>query len=101
FVETPNVTLTCASAGAGLFALSPSLDALILVDLGGSGAVVDGHVLDATAVSVNGFGAYFARDAFGQGLPVANVWFTNNPDTCGAGGGTLLAAASCSVIARN
>src|SRR5207245_9434943 len=46
FVETPNVTLTCASAGAGLFALSPSLDAFVLVDLGWLGAVVDGLRLE-------------------------------------------------------
>jgi len=101
FVETPNVTLTCASAGAGLFALSPSLDALILVDLGGSGAVVDGLVLDASAVSVNGFGAYFAGDAFGPGLPVPNVRFTHNTVTCGPGGCTLLAGTSGAVISNN
>src|SRR5437899_4079158 len=101
FVETPNVTLTCASAGAGLFALSPSLDALILVDLGGSGAVVDGLVLDASAVSVNGFGAYFAGDAFGPGLPVPNLRFTHNTVTCSPGGCTLLAGTSGAVISNN
>src|SRR5437867_12582516 len=90
FVETPNVTLTCASAGAGLFALSPSLDALILVDLGGSGAVVDGLVLRAMSVSVHGFWAYFSGDAFGPGLPVPNVWFKHNTFTLFPGGLTLL-----------
>src|SRR5438094_10470270 len=86
FVTMPNVTLTCAASGAGLFALSPSLDALIVVDLGGSGVVVDGLVLDASAVSVDGFGAYFAGDAFGPGLPVRNWSFTHNTVTCCRGG---------------
>src|SRR2546430_10545070 len=38
FVETPNVTLTCASAGAGGFSLGPSLGAVSLGGLGVSGA---------------------------------------------------------------
>lgn len=101
FVETPNVTLTCASAGAGLFALSPSLDALILVDLGGSGAVVDGLVLDASAVSVNGSGAYLAADLFGPGLPVPNLRFTHNTVTCGQGACILLGGTPGAVISNN
>src|SRR6058998_191557 len=52
-ITTTDVTLTSASSGAGLFALSP-IDGLVVVDLGGSGAVVDGLVLDASAVSVDG-----------------------------------------------
>src|SRR5207245_11108788 len=40
FVETPNVTLTCASAGPGLFSVSPSLGGLFLRGLGGVRCVV-------------------------------------------------------------
>jgi Right handed beta helix region len=101
FVETPNVTITCAAAGAGLFALSPSIDALIIVDVGGSGAAIDGLVLDASAVSVNGVGAIFAGDFFGPGLPVPNVRFTHNTVTCSPGGCTLLAGTSGAVISNN
>ncbi len=72
FVTTPNVTLTCAAAGAGLFALNSSVDNLIVVDVGGSGVAVEGLVLDASAASVDGE-AYFAGDFFGPGLPVPNV----------------------------
>ena len=101
FITTPNVTLTCSSAGAGLFALSPSLDALVLVDLGGSGVVVDGLVLDASAVPFEGIGAYFAGVFFGPGLPVPNVRFTHNTVTCSPGGCTLLAGTSGAVISNN
>jgi len=100
FVTTPNVTLTCAAAGAGLFALSPSIDALILVDLGGSGAAIDGLVLDGSAVSVNGE-TFFAGDFFGPGLPVPNVRFSRNTVTCSPGGCTLLAGTSGAVISNN
>src|SRR2546427_12019311 len=61
FVTTPNVTLTCAAAGAGLFSLSSSLDNLIVVDVGGAGVARDGLVLDASAASVDGE-AYVAGD---------------------------------------
>jgi copper-binding protein NosD len=102
FITTPNVTLTCASAGAGLFSLSTLLDALVLVDVGGSGVVVDGLVLDASAVSASGIGvAYFAGDVFGPGLPVPNVRFTHNTVTCSPGGCTLLAGTSGAVISNN
>ncbi len=74
FVTTPNVTLTCAAAGAGLFALNSSVNNLIVVDVGGSGVAVDGLVLDASAASVDGE-AYVAGDFFGPGLPVPNVRF--------------------------
>src|SRR5712691_10020981 len=100
FVTTPNVTLTCAAAGAGLFALSPSIDALILVDLGGSGAAIDGLMLDGSAVSVNGE-TFFAGDFFGPGLPVPNVRFSRNTVTCSPGGCTLLAGTSGAVISNN
>jgi len=100
FVTTPNVTLTCAAPGAGLFALNPSIDALILVDVGGSGVAVDGLVLDASAVSVDGE-AYFAGDFFGPGLPVPNVRFTHNTVTCSPGGCTLLAGTSGAVVSNN
>src|SRR3989454_6017225 len=100
FIETPNVTITCAAAGAGLFALSPSIDALILVDLGGSGAAIDGLVLDGSAVSVNGE-TFFAGDFFGPGLPVPNVRFSRNTVTCSPGGCTLLAGTSGAVISNN
>jgi len=94
------VTLTCAAAGAGLFALSPSIDALILVDLGGSGAAIDGLVLDGSAVSFNGE-TFFAGDFFGPGLPVPNLRFTHNTVTCSPGGCTLLAGTSGAVISNN
>ena len=100
FVTTPNVTLTCAASGAGLFALSPSLDALIVVDLGGSGVVVDGLVLDASAVSVDGE-AYFAGDFFGPGLPVPGVRFTHNTVTCSPGACIFLAGTSGAVVSNN
>ena len=100
FVTMPNVTLTCAASGAGLFALSPSLDALIVVDLGGSGVVVDGLVLDASAVSVNGE-AYFAGDFFGPGLPVPGVRFTHNTVTCSPGACIFLAGTSGAVVSNN
>ena len=100
FIETPNVTITCAAAGAGLFALSPSIDALILVDLGGSGAAIDGLVLDGSAVSVNGE-TFFAGDFFGPGLPVPNVRLSRNTVTCSPGGCTLLAGTSGAVISNN
>src|SRR3989449_9434502 len=100
FVTTPNVTLTCAAPGAGLFALNPSVDNLIVVDVGGSGVAVDGLVLDASAVSVDGE-AYFAGDFFGPGLPVPNVRFTHNTVTCSPGGCTLLAGTSGAVVSNN
>ncbi len=100
FVTTPNVTLTCAAAGAGLFALSPSLDALIVVDLGGSSVVVDGLVLDASAVSVGGE-AYFAGDFFGPGLPVPGVRFTHNTVTCSPGACIFLAGTSGAMVSNN
>src|SRR5437667_983553 len=100
FIETPNVTITCAAAGAGLFALSPSIDALILVDLGGSGAAIDGLVLDGSGVSVNGE-TFFAGDFFGPGLPVPNVRLSHNTVTCSPGGCTLLAGTSGAVISNN
>src|SRR5947208_6923175 len=100
FVTMPNVTLTCAASGAGLFALSPSLDALIVVDVGGSGVVVDGLLLDASAVSVNGE-AYFAGDFFGPGLPVPGVRFTHNTVTCSPGACIFLAGTSGAVVSNN
>src|SRR5437667_1561480 len=72
FVTMPNVTLTCAASGAGLFARSPFLDALIVVDLGGSGVVVDGLVLDASAVHFDGE-SYFDGDCVGLCIPVHGV----------------------------
>jgi len=100
FVTTPNVTLTCAAAGAGLFALNSSVNNLIVVDVGGSGVAVDGLVLDASAASVDGE-AYVAGDFFGPGLPVPNVRFSHNTVTCSPGGCTLLAGTSGAVISNN
>src|SRR3989442_1720998 len=100
FVTTPNVTLTCAAAGAGLFALNSSVDNLIVVDVGGSGVAVEGLVLDASAASVDGE-AYFAGDFFGPGLPVPNVRFSHNTVACSPGGCTLLAGTSGAVISNN
>jgi len=99
-ITTPDVTLTCASPGAGLFALSPFIDGLVVVDLGGSGVVVDGLVLDASAVSVDGQ-AYFAGDFFGPGLPVPGVRFTHNTVTCSPGACILLAGTSGAVVSNN
>jgi len=98
-ITTPDVTLTCASPGAGLFALSP-IDGLVVVDLGGSGAVVDGLVLDASAVSVDGQ-AYFAGDFFGPGLPVPGVRFSHNTVTCSQGACIFLAGTSGAVVSNN
>jgi len=100
FVTTPNVTLTCAAAGAGLFALNSSVDNLIVVDVGGSGVAVEGLVLDASAASVDGE-AYFAGDFFGPSLPVPNVRFSHNTVACSPGGCTLLAGTSGAVISNN
>ncbi len=100
FVTTPHVTLTCAAAGAGLFALSSSVDNLIVVDVGGAGVAVDGLVLDASAASVDGE-AYVAGDFFGPGLPVPNVRFSHNTVTCSPGGCTLLAGTSGAVVSNN
>ncbi len=101
FIETPNVTLTCSTPGAGLFALSPSVDALVVVDIGGSGAAVDGLVLDASGTDPAGVGAYFAGDVFGPGRAVPNVRFSHNTVTCSPGGCTLLAGTSGAQILGN
>jgi len=98
-ITTPDVTLTCASPGAGLFALSP-IDGLVVVDLGGSGVVVDGLVLDASGVSADGQ-AYFAGDFFGPGLPVPGVRFTHNTVTCSQGACIFLAGTSGAVVSNN
>ncbi len=100
FVEMPNVTLTCAAAGAGLFALSDAVDNLIVVDVGGSGVVVDGLVLDASAASIDGQ-AYSAQDFFGPGLPVPNVRFSHNRVTCSPGGCAFLVGTSGAVVLSN
>ncbi len=89
-IRTPNVTLTCAAPGAGLFALSTTVHNLVLVDVGGSGLAVEGLALDASGTAqspllgVVGF-AYIAEDLSGPGLPVPNLRFAHNTVTCGAG----------------
>jgi len=85
FLSTPDVTLTCATPNAGLFALSTAVDALIVVTAGGSGVVVAGLVLDASGTVG---GPYFAGDTSslpGSIVAVAKVRFSNHTVTCGPG----------------
>ena len=88
FIATPRVTLTCAAPGAGLFALSPRVSVLVVVDVGGVGVAVEGLVLDASrAPPPPRFGyigsPFFAGDFSGPGLAVPDVRFSNNSVTCG------------------
>ena len=106
-VTTPNVTLTCAAPGAGLFALNTSVDFLIVVDVGGSGVAVDGLVLDGsgttpppTPFDITG-STYFAGDFFGPGLAVPNVRFSNNTVTCGPGSCAFFVGTSGAVVLNN
>src|SRR2546430_14880590 len=49
FVTTPNVTLTCAAAGAGLFSLNSPLNKLIVGGVGGAGGAAGGLLFGARA----------------------------------------------------
>ncbi|HVH09212.1 MAG TPA: right-handed parallel beta-helix repeat-containing protein [Gemmatimonadales bacterium] len=104
-IRTPNVTLTCAAPGAGLFAVSTAVDNLVLVDVGGSGVAVEGLALDASGTAqgplfaIVGF-AYVAADLFGPGLPVPNLRFAHNTVTCG-GGCAFFAGTPGAVISDN
>ena len=106
FIGTPNVTLTCATPGSGLFALSTSVGFLIVVNVGGSGVVVDRLVLDGSGTGTLGDpfsngGPYTAQDFFGPGLPVPNVRFSNNTVSCGPGFCAFFAGTSGAVIINN
>lgn len=88
FLSTPDVTVTCATPNAGLFALSTAVDALIVVTAGGSGVVVEGLVLDASGTAPDVGGPYFAGDTSslpGSIVAVPKVRFSNNTVTCGPG----------------
>ncbi len=91
-VTTPNVTLTCAAPGAGIFA-APGAGVIELFTAGANGIVVDRLVLKDSAGDPNG-DPYVAID-------VAGVRLTNSRIICSPGSCGFLAGTSGAVIADN
>src|SRR5206468_12532837 len=91
-VTTPNVTLTCAAPGAGIFA-APGAGVIELFTAGANGIVVDRLVLKDSAGDPNG-DPYVAID-------VAGVRLTNSRIICYPGSCGFLAGTSGAVIADN
>ncbi len=89
-VTTPNVTLTCATPGSGIFA-TPGATIVEMVNAGANGVVVDRLVLDASATDGD---PYFA-------LGVAGVRLTNNSVKCSSGSCAFLPSASGAIITDN
>lgn len=95
-VSTPNVTLTCAAGGAGLFAASPNV--VDLIDIFAPNVTLDGLVLDASATQD---GPMTATNDLGLTGTAVRVHYTRNTVTCGPGTCAFLVGASRSVVSGN
>jgi len=95
-VNTPKVTLTCATVGAGLFAANPNV--VDLIDIIDSGVTLDRLVLDASAAQD---GPMTATNDNGITGIATRVRYTNSTVTCGPGTCAFLIGASRSVISNN
>jgi hypothetical protein len=95
-VNTPNVTLTCAAAGAGLFAANPNV--VDLIDIIDSGVTLDRLVLDASAAQD---GPMTATNDNGITGIATRVTYTNSTVTCGPGTCAFFIGASRSVVSNN
>src|SRR2546422_10945371 len=78
-VNASNITLTCAVAGAGVFATNPGV--IDMLEINGAGVTVDRLVLDASASSDRP--AVANNDGI-TGFATA-LHFTRNTGTCGPG----------------
>src|SRR2546425_574433 len=94
-VNTSNITLTCAVAGAGLFATNPGV--IDMLEINGADVTVDRLVLDASASSD---GPALA-DNDGITAFATGVRFTRNTVTCGPGTCVFLAGSSGAVVSDN
>ena len=82
-IGTPDVTLTCATPGSGIFP-QPGFSGAWLLQVHATGVTVDRLVLDGGAVE----GPYVAGADAGDGLFVADgAQLTNNRVTCGSPSG--------------
>lgn len=105
-ITTPKVTLSCATRGSGLYALSTAVDVLVVVDVGGDGVIVDGLALDARGTNPLApgnliGGPFFVGDFNGPGETVSNVVFSNNVVSCGPGNCAAFVGASGARILNN
>src|SRR5438128_2201022 len=94
-VNASNITLTCAVAGAGVFATNPGVVYLLVIN--GPGVTVDRLVLDASAV-VEG---PIIADNDGVTAFAIGAQFTHNTVTCGAGSCLFFAGSSGAVVSDN
>ena len=95
FVDTAHVTLTCATAGAGLFATNPGV--IDMLEIHGAGVTVDRLVLDA---STSSDGPAVAINDGSTGFATA-LHFTRNTVTCGPGICLFLVGSTGAVVSDN
>jgi hypothetical protein len=88
-ITVPNLVLTCATPGAGLFGASSAIDEMVWVRA--SGVVVDRLVLDASGIPGD---PYFGDGAFG-------VHLTNNTVTCSSGSCAFFIGTQGAIVADN
>jgi Periplasmic copper-binding protein (NosD) len=92
-VNTPNVTLTCATGGAGLFAANPNV--VDLIDIIAPGVRLDRLVLDASAAQD---GPMTATNDNGITGTAVGVQYTNSTVTCGPGTCAFFIGAARSIV---
>jgi len=94
-VNASNITLTCAVAGAGVFATNPGV--IDMLEINGAGVTVDRLVLDASASSD---GPAVANNDGITGF-ATGVQFTRNTVTCGPGICLFLVGSTGAVVSDN
>jgi len=94
-VNASNITLTCAVAGAGVFATNPGV--IDMLEINGAGVTVDRLVLDASASSD---GPAVANNDGITGFATA-LHFTRNTVTCGPGICLFLVGSTGAVVSDN
>jgi hypothetical protein len=95
FIVTDDITLTCATPGAGLY-MAPGAEVEVLINVAAERVVVDRLVLDGSGT----YWSYYAVNN-GDSWLAQDVRFTNNTVTCGTSGCAFFVGVSGAIITDN